>query len=135
MATVNLISVSLTPGMYLDLKIPAVTETQYSPNGLFPEFREVVVSGEKKVPVRGFVVENAEVGEATPADYDETSVRYLHNKPYPNRVYFFALNDANTYIVNIIAVPIHDHSSISQGGPAYGTYFTDYTAAPTTGNP
>jgi hypothetical protein len=135
MSTVNLISTSLTPGMYIDLKIPAVTETQYHPNGLFPEFREVTMTGEKKLPIRGFVVENAAVGEITPVTYDETSVRYTHNKPYPNRVYFFALNDANTYIVNIVAVPIHDHSSISQGGPAYGTYFTDYTPAPTAENP
>lgn len=135
MATVNLISTSLTPGMYIDLKIPAVTETQYNPNGLFPEFREVVVAGEKKIPVRGFVVENAAVGEVIPVTYNDTSVRYIHNKPYPNRIYFFALNDANTYIINIVAVPIHNHSSISQGGPAYGTYFTDYTPAPTAENP
>jgi hypothetical protein len=30
-----------------------------------------------------------------------------------------------TSTIDIIAVPIHDHSSIVAGGPAYGTYFTD----------
>lgn len=135
MAFINVLSTSLTTGMYIDLKVPAVAEANNYPNGLFPEYREVAVGGTKRVPIRGFVSENEGIGTIEVVDYDNISARYLHNKPYPNRILFFSINDANIYTVSIIAIPIHDHSSISQGGPAYGTYYTDYRPAPEGENP
>lgn len=129
MAIVNITSLSLTPGMYLDLKIPAITEANNFPNGLFPEARPVTVGGKKVTPIRGFVAENTDVGHIEKAESDGITARYVHDKPHPNRILFFPLNDVDIYAVSIIAVPIHDHSSLSQGGPAYGTYFTDYIPA------
>jgi hypothetical protein len=41
-----------------------------------------------------------------------------------NKVYFLS-RTGEKGVVDIISVPIHDHSSVVTGGPAYGTYFTD----------
>jgi hypothetical protein len=77
--------------------------------------------------VRGFVVEDAAVGTIARTDTTEAAVIYTHRKPYKNSIWFFALT-GEYGLVNVVAVPIHDHSSIVQGGPAYGTYFDDNEA-------
>jgi len=85
-------------------------------------------SGEDKTyditDYNGFLVENKEVGdiEAVP---NEPAVIYTHKKYEQNKIVFFGRNPEETCTVNVISVPIHDHSSIVTGGPAYATYFTD----------
>jgi hypothetical protein len=73
--------------------------------------------------VQGFAVLHADVGtiEEVPL---EPAVKYTHKKFSMNKIYFLA-RTGEMGIVDIISVPIHDHSSIVTGGPAYGTYFTD----------
>lgn len=74
----------------------------------------------------GFYVEDDTVGTITPV-VNEPAVIYKHNKPEKNAVWFVAKKGSGSRrgVVHIMAVPIHDHSSIVQGGPAYGTYFSD----------
>lgn len=78
-------------------------------------------------PINGFIVINEGVGTIAdnpiPSDAG-ISVIYTHNTPEKNAVWFFAATGERG-LVNIVSVPIHDHSSITQGGPAYGTYFSD----------
>jgi hypothetical protein len=73
--------------------------------------------------VQGFAVLYADVGaiEEVP---NEPAVKYTHKKFSMNKIYFLS-RTGERGIVDVISVPIHDHSSIVTGGPAYGTYFTD----------
>lgn len=74
---------------------------------------------------RGFAVENETVGTFSIAGLEEAAtVVYTHRVSSKNTIWFFAYS-GEAVALNIIAVPIHDHSSIIQGGPAYGTYFDD----------
>lgn len=74
--------------------------------------------------VRGFVVEDATVGTIVSTDTTEAAVIYTHKRPYKNSIWFFALT-GEYGLVDVVAVPIHDHSSIVTGGPALATYFDD----------
>lgn len=73
--------------------------------------------------VQGFAVLYEDVGTIEPVS-GEPAVTYTHRKFSKNKVFFLA-RTGEIGIVDIISVPIHDHSSIVTGGPAYGTYFTD----------
>ena len=73
--------------------------------------------------VQGFAVLYPEVGTIEAIE-GEPAVKYTHKKFSMNKIYFLARTGEMGH-VDIISVPIHDHSSIVTGGPAYGTYFTD----------
>lgn len=72
--------------------------------------------------LNGFVVDDESVGTIEASD--GPCVIYTHHKFEFNTITFYALTGEKGR-VNIMSVPIHDHSSIVAGGPAYGTYFTD----------
>jgi len=79
-----------------------------------------------EVLVRGFAVVNSLIGTISIDDSDLSGVIYTHKKPEENAVWFFALTGERGALF-ISSVPIHDHSSVPQGGPAFGTYFSEYT--------
>ena len=112
-------SIYLLPGMKAKFKAPGhyITpkETMKVPNenGVY----------EAKPVVNGFVVQYEDVGTIEAVE-NEPAVIYTHKKFGLNKIYFFS-RTGEAGLVDIIAVPIHDHSSIVTGGPAYGTYFTD----------
>ena len=72
---------------------------------------------------QGFVVDDDTVGEikAVPG---EPAVIYKHKKFSENVITFYALTGEKGYVY-VISVPIHSHASVIDGGPAYGTYFSD----------
>jgi len=76
----------------------------------------------------GFYVEDEDIGsiEGVP---DEPSIKYTQKKFGPNKIYYFARTGERA-MINVASVPIHDHSSVVAGGPAYGTYFTDDETIP-----
>ena len=76
-----------------------------------------------KALIQGFAVQYDDVGTIVAVE-NEPAVIYTHNKFGLNKVYFFAMTGEVSFI-DIIAVPIHDHSSIVSGGPAFSTFFTD----------
>ena len=78
---------------------------------------------ETKTLVNGFAVENELMGDIKIVK-DEPSVIYTHKKFGSNKVFYFG-KSGESATIDILSVPIHDHSSIVTGGPAYGTYFTD----------
>lgn len=135
MASRELASISLTPGMTLEIKIPVSVDSGGYPNGSFPSlYNEINMAGSEKTLMNGYSVENDIVGHLELMD-DGISIRYVHEKPYPNRIFYHPVVSEDVYVISIVAVTVHDHSSMSQGGPAYGTYFTDYTPEPTGENP
>ena len=133
MNIVGSLSLSLIPGMYVDIEIPVINEEHHEPNGYIPKQGTYRHKGKVVDLVRGFFVDNEEVGELDASAFKEPSynlypkIRYIHNKPFPNRVYFIGIQ-GEACVIDIVAVPVHDHSSVHTGGPAYGTYFTNYTS-------
>ena len=112
--------VNMLAGMKVKLKVPVKKQLM---EGYFPSTEQHLVGGEKKTPTKGFIVENDDVGSIVAVE-NEVAVIYTHKKSAENSVWFFATTGEKT-IISIGHVPIHDHSSIVQGGPAFGSYFHD----------
>jgi hypothetical protein len=112
-------AVYLIPGMVAKFK---AFDSYISPktNHFFPDHTGKYV----ELPlVNGFAVLYPEVGEIEIYP-DEPAVYYTHKKFSVNKIFFLS-RTGEQGVVDVISVPIHDHSSIVTGGPAYGTYFTD----------
>ena len=114
------LAIYLTAGMKATLKVPI---DPFSNSGFFAMSGTVNVNGTDRTLINGFVVINDTVGKLEPIA-NQPSVSYIHQKPEKNEIRFYA-RTGEVGFVDIVAVPIHDHSSIIQGGPAYGTYFSD----------
>ena len=80
--------------------------------------------GQQHDVVNGWIVEDKNVGSIESAG-KKPAVYYTHKKPEKNTLCLFDYRGKLISAVHIIAIPIHDHSSIVQGGPAYATYFSD----------
>jgi hypothetical protein len=125
------LSISLSPGMYIDLKIPILdgTTSPY-PNGLYPRSGYIKMGNKQRPLLKGFIVEKEEVGYLLEVDAkfledQPVQVKYVHVQPLPNRIFFYGMMDINC-VVNIVSIPVHDHSTIYTGGPAHGTYYSNY---------
>jgi hypothetical protein len=118
------VAVYLIPGMYADFWIPIDPENNMA---MFPTRAETVTVGGVIHKVwNGFYVENEEVGTITKELSDgKYGVEYWHKKPEENSIWYISADPSVKILFSVLAVPIHDHSSIVQGGPAYGTYFSD----------
>ena len=115
----NSTSVYLLPGMSAKIKAIGGYFIGYGKRKILDNtgtYKEVDLT-------QGFVVQDTDTGTIE-AVQNEPAVIYTHKKFGMNKIYFFA-RTGEISIVDVIAVPIHDHSSIVTGGPAYGTYFTD----------
>lgn len=114
----NSSSVYLLPGMSIKIKAEHffIKETTV-------KHRYQDDSSKDVTPINGFVLDDTEVGEIT-AVGSEPAVIYKHKKFEYNVITFYALTGEKG-MVDIMSVPIHDHSSIIAGGPAYGTYYSD----------
>jgi len=119
-------SIYLVPGMSVKLKSSLGIKNLYGkfaareiPPGHFKDLTYV-----SKI-IRGFVVEDTRNGTIKEASDEEAAVIvYTHRRVAPNAIWFFSTNGERG-LVNVISVPIHDHSTIVHGGPAYGTYYDD----------
>jgi len=117
-------SISISAGMELKLSVPVDVETsrgKFALTGTHPLTGDVPL-------VHGFGTKFPEVGKVSKIEDEEPGavVLYKHEKAELNTIWFFALT-GEIGVVEIVAVPIHDHSTVVQGGPAYGTYFSEYT--------
>jgi hypothetical protein len=120
-------SIYMIPGQQIHIKVPiSGRET----SGFFVKLGDNPPQGyfedrpSASKMIRGFVVENEKTGTIKESDQEEAAVIYTHSAPYRNSIWFFS-QTGEVGLLNIIAVPIHDHSTITHGGPAYGTYFDD----------
>lgn len=117
-------AIHLIPGMVVEIGIVIDVEEGESGSGAFiSPSPSKSHNGKVHELVNGFAVENPEVGTIEPIS-GKPAVRYTHRKPEKNTIYFWSFEEWSVAL-SIIGVPIHDHSSIIQGGPAFGTYFTD----------
>jgi hypothetical protein len=116
-------AITMSPGMSIDISVPVDQEVG---QGEFkrPVEDEVKIGGVVKPHILGFVSEFPAVGTITEVAGPELKITYSHLQNKPNRVFFFT-NDNDQHTISIISMPIHDHSSMYQGGPAYGTYAYD----------
>ena len=122
-------TVYLMPGMSVKLKSSITNRNDFGwfiakdlPVGYFENLEY-----SSREPLRGFVVEDTRNGDiAIATDEEAAAVIYTHKRPEENAIWFFSFSGERG-LVNVISVPIHDHSSVVQGGPAYGTYFDDET--------
>lgn len=122
----NIVSytISVPKGVRITLTVPTDIRTG---QGFFPTSKPtVLIDGSVEVPtVYGFAVRNSSVGKLE-ANTDSInagvlSVFYTQLLSKENTIYFFA-DTGEQQNINVIIVPIHDHSSIYQGGPAFGTF-------------
>jgi hypothetical protein len=116
-------AVFLIPGMRL--RVSMIIEVMPNSRGIgffaWP-FPSINFKGKTFTLIKGFGLDNESVG--TLAGSGPVGVVYSHIAPEKNSIYFFALTGEMGQ-VDLVAVPVHDHSSIVQGGPAYATYFND----------
>ena len=125
---ISALAIYLLPGLSIKIKVPIMPrnntgfwalEGSEPPNGYFDDMLNV------SEMTRGFVVEDEQIGSLSASTgAAEAAVIYTHKKPAKNAIWFFSAT-GEVGLINIITVPIHDHSSIIQGGPAFGTYFDD----------
>ena len=118
-------SLYLIPGMKVEVWIPI---NEYNNTAMFPttETKYKVNTVEYHL-TKGFYEEsNGTIGEFTGKPLEgRFGVENWHKKPEKNTIWYISAHPNLKIRWNIVAVPIHDHSSIVQGGPAYGTYFSD----------
>jgi len=118
-------SVNLAVGEEILLEIP---NDYRSGKGWFAKGKEkgeIKWLGTKRDLIRGFMSENESIGTIKKnPNKDTASVIYLQKLSGENRIYFFA-ETGEMAVCNITQIPVHDHGSIMQGGPAYATYYTN----------
>lgn len=120
-------TVNVPLGMSVKLKVPVDLRIG---QGHFPsKDKKVLVKGVERDAVYGFAMENPNIGELTPdpeaISNNELVVIYTPTKNQTNNIHFVTSTGLSN-IVTVTTVPVHDHSSIYQGGPAFGTYATAY---------
>ena len=123
MSDASAIAVYLLPGMKADIYVPLDTDHNTA------EYPTKLTKFRDKPLVNGFYVANEDVG-VIERKLDSTNdigfgIRYWHKKPEENTIVYVTNKSGLTFTCSVVSVPIHDHSSIVQGGPAYGTYFSD----------
>ena len=117
-------AIHLIPGMVVEVGIVIDVEEGESGAGAFITPDETKKYNKKTYElVNGFAVEDSSVGTIESIS-GKPAIKYTHRKPEKNVIYFWSFEEWSIAL-SIIGVPIHDHSSIIQGGPAFGTYFTD----------
>lgn len=120
MSTVIHVNLTFQAGNTYTLHIPT---TLANDGGFSPATEPVLLNGETKSLLNGFVLENEDVGEIIKTHSDKVAIDYKHLLPASNIIWFYAYTGER---VRMAAMPmiVHDHSSVSQGGPAYGTYYS-----------
>lgn len=125
MAVYTSISMFLMAGETYTIEIPVEPSNNY---GYFPRkgsLSSAFTGKDGLVELKnGFYVENEEIGEITQVYKDKVAVDYLHKYSNENTVWFFASTGERARIF-IGTMPVHDHASVSTGGPAYASYYTD----------
>lgn len=126
-------TVVVSPGTKIKLTIPVST------NSAVGSFRSTDTTklwmGNELTMVDGFIVENEDVGNIEPLTGESVGCVgvYYTQKTYGiNKVIYFGTM-LEEFTFNMVNIPIHDHSSLAQGGPAHGTYFSEYNIQQTGG--
>ena len=122
---VDNISIGLDLSSIITLKVPI--NKNNSGSGAFPllsktvNYNGKIFNTEKTL---GFAVDDPTGGQLYEPSATCLEIKFKYLKPVNNIIYFFS-TDGRISTINIISVPLHNHSSIYQGGPAYGTYHSE----------
>lgn len=126
MPNITTVSMYCQAGETYTIYVPA---TAINDGGFAPRKGDITLAnGDLRTLKMGFCLQNEEVG-TIPKEYkDKVAIDYKHRYPLENVIWFYS---AQGELVRILVanVPVHDHSSIPTGGPAYGTYFSDFQDA------
>ena len=123
MASITTISTYCQAGESYIIYVPA---TLVNDGGFAPRKGKITLSnGNPRDLQMGFCLENEEVGTIAKVHSDKVAIDYKHKYPLENIIWFYSVTGEMARIL-IANVPVHDHSSIPTGGPAYGTYFSDF---------
>jgi hypothetical protein len=120
--------ITIPVGVTLKIQVPIDLSMGY---GFFPSQKTSIEVLNKTINlIEGFGVLNNDIGTLSnvSARSECPEILYTHLKQKTNKIFFFSDNDLYQ-TVSIINMPIHDHSNIQQGGPAFGTYFYDQSKA------
>lgn len=117
--------VIISVGDRIRVEIPVNVESGTIPYGTFKTPQTTMAwGGEEKTLINGFLMEDDTAGSLE-ALTDCVGVYYTQLKDISNKLYFFS-NLGEVYLIEVIPMGIHDHSSIGQGGPAHGTYSSEF---------
>ena len=115
-------NLSLLPGQKVRIGVTG----HFARTEPFKVYNEDTKVTETKQLLNGFYVEDENVGEITAPDAPGTSVIYTHKKAKENTVWFVARTEVGGLPemgrFRVITIPVHDHSTITTGGPAFATY-------------
>jgi hypothetical protein len=117
-------SIYLLTGMKAMIRIPLNVDDN---RAMYPTERTTYRhNGVEYTLINGFFVVNAAVGEIERklTNDEGFGVLYWHKKPESNTIIYLTEDPRIQAICSVMSVPIHDHSSIVQGGPAFGSYFS-----------
>jgi len=117
-------TITLPAGTQIELQTVVDLKQGY---GTFYKHGEVLLGGSKKELLRGFAVKHDAIGilELPEGSTEGVAVVYRQVENKENSVYYYA-DSGEIVVIDIVIIPIHDHSSLIQGGPAFGTYYSDY---------
>lgn len=120
------VSLALLPNMSVDLEVKG-HYARRDPYEIRNDYGEI----ETRDLVRGFYMEDEDAGRLQEIEgtAGRAVVRYLHTKARENTIWFVSLFEIDGEpirgVFRVVYVPVHDHSSIHTGGPAYGTYYSE----------
>lgn len=115
---VHIVNLFLQAGESTELSIPYNSAI----GGVFARLAPIIVDGEQVDLINGFWISNNDIGTIEQI-LGRAAVTYTHKKAENNSIIFYARDEATKVLFNVLAVVIHDHSTITQGGPAYATYY------------
>lgn len=120
MSEITNISMPFQAGNTYTLYIPTTLQNN---GGLSPQTGEVKINDNTRTLINGFCLESEESGTIVKAHTDKVAVDYKQILPASNVIWFYAYTGER---IRMAATPmiVHSHATVSQGGPAYGTYFS-----------
>lgn len=117
-------TVIMSTGQRIRIEIPVNVQAGTVPYGVFKyPYASINWAGTQRPLTNGFLSEDETIGTLE-AINNCVGVYYTHLQGLSNKIYFFTNMD-EIFLIEILPMGIHDHSSIGQGGPAHGTYASE----------
>ena len=122
MSDINNIVLKCRVGEEYELHVPV---NDANMGGYYPQVGSIDISGGGSVTLQnGFWVENEDIGAIIAVSSEKLAATYKQKIYGENTVWFYS-HTGERVRVQIVMMAPHDHSSISEGGPAYGTYYSE----------
>ena len=122
----NIQMTGMTPGTVYKINMPIKKELGA---GFSPKTGTIDIDGKTYTLKVGFLLINEDegIGELIDKYPKEVAIAYKPAVFGEATIYFYA-STGEIVRFGMMPTDIHDHASITTGGPAYGTYFTDLSS-------